>query len=175
MHNYEDNYIVLQTILGSCLSDIKKLRPLQYYSILLPEEKGDCSISFILNLKIDELKQILESCGLITFKDNNIRFVVDISGHGDNYSWSIFRLENSLLVSYFANMSIARFNKQQRNVYFIGLGYDRETKINPLSQFQFKISRKCSELKRLLNDKGYKMTSILRVKTLLMNTNVEEK
>ena len=72
MDNYEYNCIVLRVILGSYLSDIIKLMILWYYGILLPEKKEYCSLSFMLNLKIGELKQILELCGLITIKDNNI-------------------------------------------------------------------------------------------------------
>ena len=84
------------------------------------------------------MKQILESCGLITIKDNNIKFVIDTSGHGGNYSWSMCLLENSLLSKYFTKMSVTMFNKYQRNMYFIGLDYDHDTKINPSSQFQLK-------------------------------------
>ena len=84
------------------------------------------------------MKQILKSCDLITIKDNNIKFVIDTSGHGGNYNWSIFHSENPLSSNYFTNMTIARYNKYQRNVYGIGLGYDRNTKINPSNQFQLK-------------------------------------
>ena len=108
MDNYESKYIVLRPILGSCLSDINKSMPLWYYGILLPKEKDDCSISFMLNYKISETKQILESSGLINIKDNNIKFVIDTSGHRDNCSWSMFRLETSFLINYFAKISITR-------------------------------------------------------------------
>ena len=70
----------------------------------------------MFSLTIDELTQILEPCGLITIKDNNIKIVIDTSGHGGNYSWSMFRLEISLLGNYFTTMSITRFNKYQRNM-----------------------------------------------------------
>ena len=63
----------------------------------------------------------------------------------------------------------------QRNMYFISLGNDRDTNINPSSRFHFKKPCKCCELKILLNEKNYKMKSILRINTLLMNSNVEEK
>ena len=56
----------------------------------------------------------------------------------------------------------------------IGISYDREANINPSGQFQFKKSCKRGELKRLLNEKGYKMKSILRMNTILMSNNVEE-
>ena len=87
----------------------------------------------------------------------------------------MFRLEKSLLVNNFAKMSVAWFNKHQRNMYCFGIGYDRETKINPSNQFKFKKLRNCDELKRLLNEKGYNIKSILRMNTLLINSNVEEK
>ena len=32
------------------------------------EEKEDCRLSSMMNLKINEMKQILESCGLIIIK-----------------------------------------------------------------------------------------------------------
>ena len=56
MDNYESNCIILRTILGSFLSDINKLTILWPYSILLPEGEEVLSLSFMLNLKIDELK-----------------------------------------------------------------------------------------------------------------------
>ena len=59
-------------------------------------------------------------------------------------------------------------------MYFIGLGYDRETNISPSSQFQFKKSRKCKKLIRLLNEKVCKMKSILWMNILLMNSSVED-
>ena len=57
MDNYESNYIVPREILGSYLSRINKLMPLWYYSILLFEEEEDCSLLFMLNLQISELKK----------------------------------------------------------------------------------------------------------------------
>ena len=77
--------------------------------------------------------------------------------------------------SYFTKISVTRNNKYQRNIYFIGLGYDRVTKVNPSSQFQFKKPRKCGEIKIFLIEKGHKMKSILRINTLLTNSNVKEK
>ena len=35
-------------------------------------------------------------------------------------------------------MFVSKYNIYQKNVHFIGLGYDRETKINPSNQFQLK-------------------------------------
>ena len=148
--------------------------PLWYYVIILPEEE-DYSLCFMLNLIIGELKQILELCGLITIKHNNMKFVINASGHGGNYSWPMFRLENLLFGNYFTKMSVARFNKYQRNIYIIGLSYDRDTRINLSSQFQFKKTHKYGERKILLIEKVYKMKCILQINTILMNSNIETK
>ena len=138
MDNYEFNWIFLWGILCSCLSNINKLIPLLHYGILLPEEEGDCSILSISNFQIDELKQILESYSFINSKENKINFIIDTYGHGDNYSWSMFRLDNSLYVNYFAKIPVGGFDKYKRNTYYIGLGYNCETKINLPTQLQFK-------------------------------------
>ena len=53
-----EDCIVLWSLLGSCLSNINKLMTLWHYGILLPEEEEeeDYSLSYLLNLTIDELK-----------------------------------------------------------------------------------------------------------------------
>ena len=57
MEDCEAKCIVLWSLLGSCLSNINKLMTLWYYGILLPEEEEeDYSLSYLLNLTIDELK-----------------------------------------------------------------------------------------------------------------------
>ena len=86
MKDCEANCIVLRSLLGSYLSDINKLMPLWHYGILIPEEKEDCSLSYFLNLTIDELKKILELCGLITINNNIVKFVRSPSGYGGNFS-----------------------------------------------------------------------------------------
>ena len=55
MEDYEANSIVSRSLLRSCLSCINKNMPLWHYGILLPEEEEDCSLSYLLNLTIDEL------------------------------------------------------------------------------------------------------------------------
>ena len=60
MEDCEANCVVLRLLLGSCIYDINKNIPLWYYGILLPEEEEeDCSLSYLLNLTVDELKKIL--------------------------------------------------------------------------------------------------------------------
>ena len=56
MEDCEANCVILRSLLGSCLSGINKNIPLWHYGILLPEEEEDCSLSYLLNLTIDELK-----------------------------------------------------------------------------------------------------------------------
>ena len=139
MEDCEANCIVLRSLLGFCLSDINKLMPLWYYGILLTEEEEDCSLSYLLNLIIDELKKILELCGLITNNNNTVKFVISPSGYGGNFSWTILLLENSLSNNYFSQMNISRYNKKyQRNIYLIGLGVEGDTKINPSTRSQLK-------------------------------------
>ena len=59
--------------------------------------------------------------------------------------------------------------------YFVGLGVDRDTKINLSTQFKFKDKCKCAKLNRLLIQKVYKMKFILQINTALVNSNVEER
>ena len=139
MEDCEANGVVLRSLFGSCLSDINKNMPLWYYGIPLPEEEEDCSLSYLSNLSIDELKSILELCGLITINNNIVKFVKSTSGYGGNYSWSMFLLDNSLTNNYFSRMNLSRYNKKyQRNIYFIGLGVEDDIIINPSTQFQYK-------------------------------------
>ena len=139
MEDCEANCVVIRSLFGSCLFDINKNMPLWHYGILLPEEEEDCSISYLLNLSIDELKSILELCGLVTINNNLVKFVKSTSGYGGNYSWSMFLLDNSLAQKYFSRMNLSRYNKKyQRYIYFIGLGVEGDIIINPSTQFQYK-------------------------------------
>ena len=120
MEDCEANCIVLRSLLGSCSSDINKFMLLQYYGILLPEEEEDCSLSYLLNLTIDELKKILELYGLITINNNIVKFVRSPSGYGCNFSWPMFLLKNTLSNNYFSQMNLSRYHrKYKRN--FISL------------------------------------------------------
>ena len=59
MDDYESNYIGVRTILGSCLSNVNRLLLLWYYGILSPEEEEEeeeCSLSFLSDLTIVQLK-----------------------------------------------------------------------------------------------------------------------
>ena len=49
-----------------------------------------------------------------------------------------FLLENLLTDNHFPRMNISRYNKKhQRDIYFIGLGVEGDTIINPSTQFQY--------------------------------------
>ena len=149
MEDFEANCIILRSLLGSCLSYINKAMPSWHYDIHLPEEEEDCSLSYLLNLTIDELKKILELCGLITINNNIVKLVRSPSGYGCSFSWHMFLLENLLSNNYVSQMNLLRYNKKyQRNIYAIGLDVEGDTKINPSTQFQFHKKRKCAELNR---------------------------
>ena len=91
-----------------------------------------------MNLIIDELKKILELCGLITNNNNIVKFVRSPSSYGGNFSWPMFLLENSLSNNNFFRMNLSKYNKKYpRHIYFIGLGVEGDTKINPSTRFQY--------------------------------------
>ena len=79
-----------------------------------------------MNLTIDELKNILELCVLITINNNIV------------FSCPMFLLDNSLSNNYLSKINLLRYNKKyQRLVYLIGLGVKGNTKINLSTQFQY--------------------------------------
>ena len=133
MEDCEANYVVIRSLLGSCLSNINKIG---HYDIM---------VFFYLNNKkkvlatlIYWIEKILELCGLITIDNNTVKFVKSNSGYGGNYSWSMFLLENLLTNNYFSRMNHWRYNKKYpRNIYFIGLGAEGDRIINPSTQFQY--------------------------------------
>ena len=128
-----------------------------------------------MNLTIDELKKILELCGIIAINNNIVKFVKSTSGYGGNYSWSMFLLENSLINDYFFQMNLSRYNKKYpRNNYFIGLESEGDTIINSSTQFQYK-KLKYTKLNRLLRQKVNKMKYILQLNNYLKKSIVEEK
>ena len=72
-------------------------------------------------------------------------------------------------------MNLSRYNKKYpKKMYYIGLGVEGETIINPSTQFKYKKQRKSTELNRLLQPKINKMKSILQLNNSLMKIIVEE-
>ena len=74
-------------LFGLCLSEINQHIPLWHYGILLPEQ-DECRLSSLLNISIDELKQILITCGIIYSQRGTLKLVLN--------GWSIFMMENDL-------------------------------------------------------------------------------
>ena len=56
----------------------------------------------------------------------------------ENIVGKYFFLNNSLLENCFAQMNLTKYKKHQKNVWYIGLGNDRDSSINHLSQFNSK-------------------------------------
>ena len=74
----------------------------------------------MLNIYIDELKQILLTCGLIYYQPGTLKLVLN--------RWSLFMMDNDLHNNYFDSIII-------RGIYYIGIGTSRDNIINPSSQF----------------------------------------
>ena len=71
-------------------------------------------------------------------------------------------------------MNLSRYNKRyQINIYFIGLGVEGDTIINPSTQFQYK-KRKSVDVNILSQQKVNTMKSILQSNNFLMKSIVEE-
>ena len=75
----------------------------------MPEQE-ECILSSLLDISIDDLKQILLTCGPIVIHRDTVRFVLNKSGHGDSYNWSIFMIENDLENNYFDRYSVTQVN-----------------------------------------------------------------
>ena len=109
---------------------------------LLPKEEGS-SLSSLLNISLDDMKQILLTCGLIHNQRDNVRF--------DLNAWPTLMMENNIEQYYFDKMSVARFNYLKKKIYFIGIGTKRSHKLTPPSQFlSDSFPRKSSSLSKNL-------------------------
>ena len=87
MDNYESNCHTIRLLFGSCLSEINQYIPFWYYGILLPR-KEDSSLSSLLNISLDDLKQILLSCGLIHCQRDIMKLDLD--------AWPTLMMENHI-------------------------------------------------------------------------------
>ena len=97
----ESNCHMIRLLFGSCLSEINQHIPLWHYGILLPEQE-ECSMSSLLNIYIDELKQILLTYGLIYYQRGTLKLVLN--------GWSIFIMDNELQNNYFDKFNVRQFN-----------------------------------------------------------------
>ena len=101
MDSYESNCHTIRLLFGSCLSEINHFLPHWHYGILLPKEEGS-SLSSLLNISLDDMKQILLTCGLIHNQRDNVRF--------DLNAWPTLMMENDIEQYYFDKFNVARFN-----------------------------------------------------------------
>ena len=88
---------MIRLLFGPCLSEINQHIPLWNYVILLPEQE-ESSISSLLNVSIDDLKQILLTCGLIYYQRGTLKLVLN--------GWSIFMMDNDLQNNYFDKFNV---------------------------------------------------------------------
>ena len=54
------------------------------------KKKPISNLVTLKHLTIDELKKVLEICGLITINNNIVKFVRSPSSYRGKYSWSMF-------------------------------------------------------------------------------------
>ena len=87
MDNYESNCYTIRVLFGSCLSAISQHIPFWHYGILLPR-KEDSSLSSLLDISLDDLKQILLSCSLIHCQRDSEKL--------DLKAWSTLMMENHI-------------------------------------------------------------------------------
>ena len=73
MDDYESNCHTVRVLFGSCLSEINQCLPFWHYGVLLPREE-DSSLSSLLNIFMDGMKEILLTCGLIHYQQDTVKF-----------------------------------------------------------------------------------------------------
>ena len=83
----ESNCQMIRLLFGSCLSEINQCIPFWHCVISLPKHE-DTSLSSLLDISLDNLKQILFSCGLIYYQRDTVKLHF-------NY-WKTFMLENHI-------------------------------------------------------------------------------
>ena len=108
-------------LFGLCLSEINQHIPLWHYGILLPEQE-ECSMSSLLNIYINELKQILLTCGIFYYQRGTLKLILN--------GWSIFMMDNDSRNNYFDKFNVRQFNCHQRDMYYIDIGTSRDNIIN---------------------------------------------
>ena len=146
---------MIRLLFGSCLFEINQHITLWHSGVLLPEQE-ECSISSLLNISIDESKQILLTCGLLYYQRGTPKLVLN--------GWSIFMMENDLQNNYFDKFNVRQLNYHQRNIYDITTGTSRDDIINPLSQFfNYSCPRKSRSLINKLKNKCDRMKMLLKI------------
>ena len=163
MDNYESNIHTIRVLFGSCLSQISQHIPFWHYGILLPR-KEDSSLSSVLNISLDDLKQILLCCGLIYCQRDTLK--LDLNG------WPTLMIENHIDQYYFDKFSVTRLNWGK--TYFIGIGTKRSYKLTPSSQFlSDSCPRKSSSLSKKLKKNCDRMIMFLKINNTIQNEVVD--
>ena len=161
MDNYESNCHTIRVLFGSCLSEISQHIPFWHYGILLPR-KEDSSLSSVLNISLDDLKQILLCCGLIYCQRDTLK--LDLNG------WPTLMIENHIDQYYFDKFSVSRFNSYNPKMYYIGIGTQRNYKLTPSSQFlSDSCPRKSSSLSKKLKKNCDRMIMLLKINNMIEN------
>ena len=124
MDNYESNCHTIRMLFGSCIFEISHHIPFWHYGILLPR-KENSSLSSLLNISLDDLKQILLYCGLIYYQRDIASLDLD--------AWPTLMMENYIQQYHFDKYSVTRLNWGKP--YFIGIGTKRSYKFTPSLQF----------------------------------------
>ena len=131
------------------------------YSILLPEQE-ECSLSSLLNISIDKLKQILLTCGLMYYQRGPFKIVLN--------GRSICMMDNDLKYNYFDKFNVGQFNYHQRNIYNIGIFTSRDNRMNPSSQFfNYSFPRKSRSIINKLKKKCDRMNMLLKKNGMLQD------
>ena len=161
MDSYESNCHTIRLLFGSCLSEINHCLPHWHYGVLLSEEE-DSSLSSLLNISLDDMKQILLTCGLIHNQRNTVRF--------DLKAWPTLMMENHIEQYYFDKMCVSRFNNPQKSVYYLGIGTKRSHRLTPSSQFLCdSFPRKSSSLSKNLKKNCDRMKMLLKINIMIQN------
>jgi len=161
----ESNCHMMRLLFGSCLSEINQYIPFWHYGILLPKHE-DTSLSSLLNISLDDLKQILYSCGLIYYQRDTVKLHLT--------DWETFMLENHIHKYYFDKFTVTRFNSYNTKMYYIGIGSERDYKLTPSSQFSNNsCPRKSSSLSNFIKKKCNRMKMLLNINVILRDEGID--
>ena len=165
MDDYESNCHTLRVLFGSCLSEINQCLPFWHYVVLLPKEENS-SLSSLLNMSMDDLKQVLLFCGLIYYQRGTVK--------SDLKAWPSLMMENHIDEHYFDRYCVSRLTSNKKMTYFIGIGTKRICRLNPSSQFvSNSYTRKSSTLSNYLKKKCDRMKMLLKINNMIQNEVVD--
>ena len=161
MDDYESNCHTVRVLFGSCLSEINQCLPFWHYGVLLPKEENS-SLSSLLNMSMDDLKQVLLCCGLISYQRGTVKF--------DLKAWPRLMMENYIDGYYFDRFCVSRLTPEKKMIYFIGIGTKRICRLNPPSQFvSNSCLRKSSSLSNYLKKNCDRMKMLLKINNMIQN------